>query len=657
MAHHTFDALGDLFYPPRVYPDLGLRRIRVLRIGRQYQSNAPRLQDEISCTMTELSLDDVDDQLTFDAISYAWGDWTDSRTITVNGHRLAVTKNLDEALHLFREDYSVERYLWVDAICVNQRNSDERSRQVAMMGEIYRLARTVRVWLGHAGVFTDFCMDELAEFVPDPALEDLSTLTTPQYLLESDDFYKGLLDLSDRRWWRRLWTVQEVVLASQVTLHCGIITVNFRLLVARLYVFWCSLLQTVAAPERSSSRMRSKGLSTQRLTAFYEICGEFLPFISVFLRTSDLSSDEGDPKRVNEHLAIISSMQATLSRDRIYGLLGLLPRTLVFAIGIDYDTPSHLVYEEAAAQIMSWSSSLDLLGLLDTSQKHVDSKQDWPQIDQLSSWLSQWLKHFLASESAQERSKSNPSPETDLILPSWVPKWNHSNSLHNPSFWNKSFRAAGDETCLVQHAGTGRLTVRAHIIDQVFAISRTCPQVSYSEQVAGVPRQEVIDVLQQWRNLYAIMNPHVSEEQQILPFWRTLTMDRIFQADLLSRRRWTDEDFWQGLMLETWLQHPSSLELFANVASRNRIRSNILGGLAGRTFLMTTNHRASVVQCGADRLQEDDAIALLAGLHMPAILRPSEYGYVFVAPCYVDGLMYGEAVEGTGKRFAEITLV
>lgn len=654
MAHHSFDTLGDIFYPPAVYPELGLRRIRVLRISRQYQSSAPILQDVISCTMIEVSLDKDTSQnmQVYDAVSYAWGSWDDSRIIIVNGFPLAVTKNLHEALLLFRQDYSVERWLWVDAICINQRNSDERSRQVAMMGEIFRHAATVRVWVGSEAKWTGFCLDELAEFVAEPELEDLSRLVTPGYLLESDEFYLGLKDLSERRWWRRLWCVQEVVLAEHVTVHCGMITMDFRLLVARLYVFWCSLLQTVAAPERASSRMRSKGLSIQRLTAFYEICGEFLPFISVFLRTSDLSTDEGAPKRVNEHLAIISSMQATLPRDRIYGLLGLLPRTLVFAIGIDYTTPAHLVYEEAATEIMAWSSSLDLLGLIDTSPKPASSTTTWSSLHHLPHWLRQWLPNTFHPAPTPEIAEAN------LVLPSWVPKWNSPTSLHNPSFWNKSFHAASAIPPVIRHPSRGTLIVRALVIDRLFAVSLTCPAVSYAEQVAGVPRQEVIDVLHQWRNLFAIMNPHVPEEQQILPFWRTLTMDRIFQSDLLSRRRWSEEDFFQGLMLETWLRHPSSLELFANVASRNRIRSNLLGGLAGRTFCITAGKRAAVVQCDGEKLREDDVIALLAGLHMPAILRQVEGGYVFVAPCYVDGVMYGEAAaEGTEHRFEEMTLV
>ena len=256
--------------------------------------------------------------------------------------------------------------------------------------------------------------------------------------------------------------------------------------------------------------------------------------------------------------------------------------------------------------------------------------------------------------------------ESKLLLPSWVPRWNQTLTLYNPSFWVTSSEAAKGVPCLAAHRGSGQLVVRAYIVDSLFAIGKHCPTVSYSEQVAGSPREEVIEVVQQWRNLHAIMSASTSEEQQVVPFWRTVTMDRIFQENLLSRRRWTNGDFLHALIFETWLRNPSSLEYFANPATRNRVRSNILGALADRTFFTTSKRRIGIVQCTSDKLRDGDAVALLAGLHTPAILRPYPVDngtvYEFVAPCYTDGLMYGEALEQSGisnsaSLFSEITLI
>jgi hypothetical protein len=414
----------------------------------------------------------------------------------------------------------------------------------------------------------------------------------------------------------------------------------------------------VAAPERSDgSRARPKGLSIARLTEFYNICGEFLPFISVFRRASDLSAEDINPRLVLEHLALISTMHVTVPRDRIYGLLGLLPPSLVFDIQIDYASRPETVYEIAAAQIMSWSGSLDMLGLMELSSP-VHHEQ-W-QLVQLPALVKRWIMNFKISKNTI----TDPyRVEKQLSLPSWVPRWNQPSTLYNPSFWVTTSDASGNTPCLAAHHGPGQLRVRAFIVDSLFAIGPQCPSVSYAEQVSGTPRPDVVDTVQQWRNLHAIMSASSREEDQLIPFWRTLTMDRIFDDDMLSRRRWNKDDFLRALMFETWLRNPSALELFANVPTRNQIRSNILGALAHRTFFTTSKKRIGIVQCGSERLHEGDMVALLAGLHTPAILRPRQANdnviYEFVAACYTDGLMYGEALDNHNQEslFTEVILI
>jgi hypothetical protein len=41
---------------------------------------------------------------------------------------------------------------------------------------------------------------------------------------------------------------------------------------------------------------------------------------------------------------------------------------------------------------------------------------------------------------------------------------------------------------------------------------------------------------------------------------------------------------------------------------------------------------------------------------MPAILRPEKDGYEYIGPCYIDGIMFGEALEGEGVEWSEIIL-
>lgn len=85
---------------------------------------------------------------TYEAISYAWGNSVKPQYISLDDRRLAITESLFTALQRFRSARSV-RVLWADAVCIDQANEGERSLQVNRMGQIYRGAASVLVWLGH----------------------------------------------------------------------------------------------------------------------------------------------------------------------------------------------------------------------------------------------------------------------------------------------------------------------------------------------------------------------------------------------------------------------------------------------------------------------------------------------------------------------------
>jgi hypothetical protein len=80
-----------------------------------------------------------------------------------DGIPFAVTPNLHVALKHFRHA-ARRRVLWVDAMCINQNDPDEKSEQVPMMGEIYRRATKVYAWLGEADRQIDCVFDVLQEF-------------------------------------------------------------------------------------------------------------------------------------------------------------------------------------------------------------------------------------------------------------------------------------------------------------------------------------------------------------------------------------------------------------------------------------------------------------------------------------------------------------
>lgn len=84
----------------------------------------------------------------YEALSYVWGLDADQLLASVgdHGHVVPMTKNLYAALQRLRNG-SLARYLWVDSVCINQDDDEERSRQVANMAKIYHYAKCVVVWL------------------------------------------------------------------------------------------------------------------------------------------------------------------------------------------------------------------------------------------------------------------------------------------------------------------------------------------------------------------------------------------------------------------------------------------------------------------------------------------------------------------------------
>lgn len=98
----------------------------------------------ISCDLTIRPLSEHQE---YEALSYCWGDASDTRPVQCNGTTLNVTSNLQAALvQLRRAD--TPRILWVDAVCIDQSNLAERACQVSYMRTIYRNAVRVVVWLG-----------------------------------------------------------------------------------------------------------------------------------------------------------------------------------------------------------------------------------------------------------------------------------------------------------------------------------------------------------------------------------------------------------------------------------------------------------------------------------------------------------------------------
>lgn len=103
----------------------------------------------IVCEMTHHDLLNLP---TFFALSYVCGDGQPNTAIYVSGEQLSITRHLSEAMRVIASFVTREGYqgawIWIDAICIDQSNLEEKAIQVPLMSKIYGLATMVLVWLG-----------------------------------------------------------------------------------------------------------------------------------------------------------------------------------------------------------------------------------------------------------------------------------------------------------------------------------------------------------------------------------------------------------------------------------------------------------------------------------------------------------------------------
>jgi hypothetical protein len=275
----------------------------------------------------------------YDALSYVWGDAstsTSDTTITVNGQEMAIRRNLWHALQHLRKPLG-ERVLWVDAICINQKDDKEKAMQVQQMGTVYARASTVVIWLGLANKDSKASLEFLHEVAQDPAIKDEAIASA---LFPTDRVWGGpnSMDLVDasftlsgalmntlrgREYWYRLWILQEVVLGTNnVVLHIGHDNLSwddFNKSILRLRLYLGSVPRKPGAPGfRNVSSLRI-AIETGTAARLYDIRLMRKDAPTPSPKVTELGL--GNPLRSILGLAQISECQEI--RDKIYGLLGM----------------------------------------------------------------------------------------------------------------------------------------------------------------------------------------------------------------------------------------------------------------------------------------------------------------------------------------------
>lgn len=206
-------------------------------------SGAP--ESSISCTLKHVRLGD---RPRYEALSYTWGSSEKERSISIDGNQILITKSLYIALENLRHHgpslrrFRRDRIIWADALCINQDDDAEKSVQVAMMGKIYSMAFSVRIWIGEdpsaeaKGAFNAirkadrFLRKHAANYRPklrkeqvgyrDSHADDVE-MSTELIIEIAGSGLEVMEPLLDRSWYGRMWIVQEAVLGHQPVIQCG----------------------------------------------------------------------------------------------------------------------------------------------------------------------------------------------------------------------------------------------------------------------------------------------------------------------------------------------------------------------------------------------------------------------------------------------------
>ncbi|KAI2778310.1 heterokaryon incompatibility protein-domain-containing protein [Daldinia loculata] len=273
----------------------------------------------------------------YQALFYAWGSPAVTRPIIVNDMNMTITINLDIALRrLRREDSDI--LLWVDALCINQADLDEREAQVQIMSQIYRRAENVIVFLGDG---TTHASGRLQE-------------SRPQGFLFHDDLY-------DSQYVAQFLSCCRTMPIHNIYKGFGI----FCLISLVVLQYGCS----VAPLELFIRAARNIQILNMKNSLYKKLSSDNIKVLRWF--AENLINIQ-ESRRL--HTSASYGNTDKYSVDRVYALLGLLPVNL--GISPNYRVATPWVYTEVIRNIIAATRSLDVF-CGDLGRKNRGDLQSW----------------------------------------------------------------------------------------------------------------------------------------------------------------------------------------------------------------------------------------------------------------------------------------
>jgi hypothetical protein len=300
----------------------------------------------------ELTIVHLASRTKYAAASYHWGQEYEGEIKFPDNRSLPLSRNLYLALQGLTSNPEVKLpLLWIDQICINQRDLDEREDQVGIMSEIYSGAVEVMVWLGSESEIENFAelawaVEHLCKYSGKHTMAQIQRSLVNHGGAKAEQGFRGLLSLWLRPWFERLWVRQEVALAKQVTFHCGPDKFALKEL-ARA----CKI-QLDAADDVLSVEFRDEFSELARVTA--KSCAQVARAHELF-ELVEVTAPRGVYKRQNllDILRYTFDLKTEKSHDRVYAIYHLSSAAFYQKFWPSYKKRIEKLWQELAAYLLN----------------------------------------------------------------------------------------------------------------------------------------------------------------------------------------------------------------------------------------------------------------------------------------------------------------
>jgi hypothetical protein len=562
----------------------------------------------------------------YDCLSYTWGSPEHTQPIHLNGTLFHVTQNLHDALRQLesREKLSIwqNQWIWIDAMCINQSDNDEKSSQVQQMKSTFANAQQVIIWLGlqsgdskHALWLLDH-IAYLSQAYSSHKLtreQRLSKLWDELVSKEDMNGIEALKNLFSRPWWSRVWVLQEAMTAERSRIVCGpdstrlgssqtLFTLNIgwrQLPAEHRSPSWEALYPQLVSAVRLSKQVHTSTVIPEELPR---------PLLSVL-----------------DQVYVHSQMQATDPRDRLFALYGLGTNATELGLRVDYAKSCNRIYEEAARVLLK-VYGLIVLSYCSGQRRHHSQLM-------LPSWVPNWEEYIMSPIHSFPSAGRKYNPDSKFFSASGSTSQPKTSTPRS----DRTLALLGSKVSVIKEVGSSWPFKPLTIPDLQDSYKAECRWIDDVRRLAA-------------NQAYNSDSPFQASSVEDVS-WRTGIADHI-QKSTLGYTRVSKEDA-AGYVAYRHLLSLSNKSVNLGTTSerydseRNSwdYRKSMINCALQRRPIFGDDGRVGI---GPDICQAGDVVCIFHGAKVPFVLRQVENGeYRLLGEAYVHGIMDGELMEGS----------